>query len=144
MGGIEYSVDGQKWTTIRQLAEAKAKARIIDQFVDGQKSFSGLNTRVLYIRCYSRDKNNPEADSGTGRWIKFRMAGDPAWGDAAATFFNGQFQLWVSPPDDATTAVRASDFLNSIGACTHIRQGEDNPRQGRDMFELHWHPRHPR
>ncbi len=127
VGGVEYSVDGQKWTTIRQLAEAKAQARIIDQFVDGQKAFSGLNTRVLYIRCYSRDKNNPEAGSGTGRWMKFRMAGDPAWGDVATTFFNCQFQLWVSPPRDATTAVKANDFLDSIGACTHIGQGEDNP-----------------
>ena len=26
-----------------------------------------------------------------------------------------------------TTAVKADDFLNSIGVCTHIRQGEDNP-----------------
>ena len=64
VGGVEYSVDGRKWTTIRELNEAKAQARIIDQFVDGQKTFSGLNTRDLYIRCYSRDKNNPEADSG--------------------------------------------------------------------------------
>jgi len=28
-----------------------------------------------------------------------------------------------------TTAVKANDFLNSIGACTHISQGEDNPTQ---------------
>ena len=35
VGGVEYSVDGQKWTTIRQLDEAKAQPRIIDQFVDG-------------------------------------------------------------------------------------------------------------
>ena len=107
--------------------EAKAQARIIDQFVDGQKAFSGLNTRDLYIRCYSRDKNHPDAESGPGRWMKFRMAGDPAWGDVAATFFNRQLQLWVTPPRGTTTAVKANDFLNSIGACTHIRQGEDDP-----------------
>ena len=28
-----------------------------------------------------------------------------------------------------TTAVKANDFLNSIGVCTHITQGEDNPAQ---------------
>ncbi len=28
---------------------------------------------------------------------------------------------------DETTAVRAADFLTSIGACTHINQGEDDP-----------------
>ena len=38
-------------------------------------------------------------------------------------------QSWAAPqPDSAgTTAVRASDFLNSIGVCTHIAQGIDNP-----------------
>jgi hypothetical protein len=127
VGGVEYSVDGRKWTTIRQINEAQAQARIIDQFVDGQKTFGGLNTRDLYIRCYSRDKTNPEADSGPGRWMKFRMAGDLAWGDVATTFFNCQFQLWVTPPQGPPTAVRANDFLNSLGVCTHVRQGEDNP-----------------
>jgi hypothetical protein len=127
VGGVEYSVDGRKWTTIRQLTEAKAQARIIDQFVDSHKTFSGLNTRDLYIRCYSRDKNHPDAESGPGRWMKFRLAGDPSWGDAATTFFNGQFQFWVTPTTGAPTAVKANDFLNSIGACTHIRQGEDDP-----------------
>jgi hypothetical protein len=29
--------------------------------------------------------------------------------------------------EDATTAVKANDFLNSLGACTHITQGEDDP-----------------
>ena len=32
-----------------------------------------------------------------------------------------------SPPPIAATAVRASDFLDSLGVCTHITQGEDNP-----------------
>ncbi len=27
----------------------------------------------------------------------------------------------------ATTALRADDFLNSIGVCTHISQGKDDP-----------------
>ena len=37
----------------------------------------------------------------------------------------------ASPPPlavaDDTTAIKADDFLNSIGVCTHITQGEDNP-----------------
>ena len=127
VGGVEYSVDGRKWITIRQLVEAKAQARIIDQFVDGKKTFGGLNAQELYIRCYSRDKNNPDAQSGAGRWMKFCMGGDPAWGDVATTFFNCQLQLWVTPATGATTAVKANDFLNSIGVCTHVKQGEDNP-----------------
>jgi hypothetical protein len=127
VGGVEYSVDGQRWTTIRELHEAKAQARIIDQFVDGKKTFGGLNSRDLYIRCYSRDKSNPDVQSGPGRWMKFAMAGNPAWGDAATTFFDRQLQLWVTPAAGPTTAVKTNDFLNSIGACTHVRQGEDNP-----------------
>jgi hypothetical protein len=127
VGGVEYSVDGRKWTAIRELHQAKVEPRIIDRFVDGTKTFSGLNTRDLYIRCYSRDKNDPDVPSGPGRWMKFAMAGDPAWGDVATTFFNCQFQLWVTPARVATTAVRANDFLNSIGVCTHVKQGEDDP-----------------
>lgn len=127
VGGVEYSVDGRTWTTIRQLDEARAQVRIIDQFIDGKKAFGGLNTRDLYIRCYSRDRNRPAAGSSSRRWMKFAMAGDPAWGDAATTFFERQFQLWITPPRGATTAVKASDFLNSLGVCTHITQGEDKP-----------------
>jgi len=94
VGGIEYSVDGQKWTSIRQTHEAK----IIEPFVAADSfDAKGLKTRDLYIRCYSRDKNHPEADFGPGRWMKFRLAGDPAWGDAASTFFQSQMQLWVTP-----------------------------------------------
>ena len=29
--------------------------------------------------------------------------------------------------EDETTAIKAGDFLNSIGVCTHISQGEDDP-----------------
>jgi hypothetical protein len=38
-------------------------------------------------------------------------------------------QSWAGPQPEgaATTAVRAVDFLNSIGVCTHIAQGIDNP-----------------
>jgi pyruvate/2-oxoglutarate dehydrogenase complex dihydrolipoamide acyltransferase (E2) component len=98
-GGVEYGVDGRKWSTIRELNEAKAEARIIEPFVDGKKAFSGLGTQDLYIRCYSRDKSNPEAGFGPGRWMKFRLGGDPAWGDAATTFFACQLQVWVAPAE---------------------------------------------
>jgi len=129
VGGIEYSVDGRTWTTIRELHQAKVEPLIIDRFVDGTKTFGGLNTRDLYIRCYSRDKNDPEAPTGPGRWMKFAMAGDPAWGDVATTFFNCQFQLWVTPARGPTAAVRANDFLNSLGVGTHVTQGEDDPAE---------------
>ena len=36
---------------------------------------------------------------------------------------------WAAPAADGVTAVRAGDFLNSIGMCTHIGQGIDNPSQ---------------
>jgi len=35
---------------------------------------------------------------------------------------------------DVVTAVRASDFLNSIGVCTHIGQGIDKPSQSADAL----------
>ena len=41
------------------------------------------------------------------------------------------FGLWMSPPllagAGGATAIKANDFLNSIGVCTHIVQGADNP-----------------
>ena len=92
VGGVEFSEDGQKWMTIRETSEGK----IIEPFADGKKSFGGLKTQDLFIRCYSRDKNNPDADSGPNRWMKFRMGGDPSWGDASSTFFASQMQLWVT------------------------------------------------
>jgi len=93
VGGFEYSVSGQKWFTISETNEGK----IIEPFVDANKfKATGLKTQDLYIRCYSRDKKNPEAGFGPGRWMKLRMGGDPAWGDIAETFFKCQMQLWVS------------------------------------------------
>ena len=43
------------------------------------------------------------------------------------TFSDRQCQLCATPATGAATAVKANDFLNSIGLCTHVRQGEDNP-----------------
>ncbi len=36
--------------------------------------------------------------------------------------------------DDDATAIRASDFLDSIGVCTHITQGEDDPAKVADCL----------
>ena len=92
VGGVEYSTDGQKWTTIREVNEGK----IVEPLSDGKKSFEVAKAKDLYIRLYSRDKNNPDSASGPGRWMKIRMAGDPSWGDASTTFFKCQMQLWVT------------------------------------------------
>jgi polysaccharide biosynthesis protein PslG len=97
VGGVEYSVDGKKWTVVREINEPTAANRIIEPLVAGQQAIKGLKTENLYLRCYSRDKQDPEAGFGPGRWMKLRMGGDPAWGDVAMTFFNGQLQLWVVP-----------------------------------------------
>jgi hypothetical protein len=96
VGGIEYSVDGRRWVTIRETDQAK----IIEPFIDPDTFKAiGIKTRDLYIRCYSRDKRHPEADNGPNRWMKLRLAGDTAWGDAATTFFKAQMQLWAAPAD---------------------------------------------
>ena len=150
VGGVEYSVDGRNWNTIRELHEPEAKVQIIDTFVDGKKTFGGLNTRDLYIRCYSRDKNHPDAaheymgPAGSRRWMKFCMGGNPAWGDAATTFFERQLQLWVTPAKGAAAAVKATDFLD-FDRRLHARQARrGQSRQGGRMPELHRHPRHSR
>jgi len=96
------------------------------------KVFSAETGKTLEIKLgvevpRSWDDVKKADKSGSGRWMKFRMAGDPSWGDAATTLFNCQLQPWVTPATGPTTAVRANGFLNSIGACTHIKQGEDDP-----------------
>lgn len=92
VGGVEYSVDGQKWTTIREVN----KGEIVEPLSDGKKTFEIAKAQDLYLRLYSRDKNNPDAANGANRWMKLRMAGDPSWGDASSTFFANQMQLWVT------------------------------------------------
>ena len=95
VGGAEFSTDGRKWTTIAEID----KGGIIEPLADGKKVFDGLKAQDLYVRLYSRDKNNPEAAFGPNRWMKIRMAGDPGWGDASTTFFRAQMQLWVTTAD---------------------------------------------
>ena len=93
--GVEYSGDGRNWKTIREVKGADKAGGIVEPFVRGFKA-TGLNTRTLYLRYYSRDLKNRQAH-GPGRWLQIWMAGDPSWGDAATTFFARQLQLWVTP-----------------------------------------------
>lgn len=94
VGGVEYSVDGQAWKTIREVTAGG----IVEPLVKPSDSkVAGLNTCTLYIRFYSRNRHDPAQEKGPGRWMKIRLAGDPGWGDRAETFFNAQPQIWVTP-----------------------------------------------
>lgn len=127
VGGAEYSTDGQKWTLLREVSAGGLVEPLLDP---STTKVSGLHTREIYIRFFSRDKANPGNDFGPNRWMKMRMGGDPAWGDRAETFFKSQLQIWVSrsnKPGDAAvsedpvaapvpTAVRADvPLLNNVG-----------------------------
>lgn len=91
--GVEYSSDGKVWQT---LAEVKGpKNQPVEPFVNNAKA-AGLKTDTLYIRYYTRNPQDPNAGGG-GRWLQMRLSGDPAWGDAATTFFTNQAQIWVKP-----------------------------------------------
>jgi len=93
VAGIEYSVDGQKWSPIKETD----KSGTINQFLaPGDFKATGLKTQSLSIRFYSRDKADPTAAKGKMVWFKMWTAGDPTWGDAATTFFGIQPQLWVT------------------------------------------------
>ena len=92
VGGADYSVDGRNWTILREVASGG----IVEPLLDPAKAkVDGLNARELHLRFFSRDKANPSAGFGPNRWMKLRLAGDPAWGDRAETFFKTQPQLWV-------------------------------------------------
>ena len=93
VGGVEYSTDYQNWTTLREVD----KGGIFERFIDPETSVvEGLYTKDLYLRFYSRSKDGSEHQPEGHYWMKFRTAGDPSWGDAVVTFFEQQFQLWVS------------------------------------------------
>lgn len=93
VGGVEYSTDGKSWTTIREVN----KPGIISTFVPPTAPIAAnLKTLELYLRFYSRNKTDA---AGQNYWMKFRMAGDPSWGDASSTFFKQQLQLWVTPAE---------------------------------------------
>lgn len=95
VAGVEFSEDGKKWTVLREIRGADHPGVVLEPFCDDLK-VAGLDTRTLFIRYYTRDPSNP-GQSGAGRWIQLWMAGDPAWGDAATTFFQRQIQVRVAP-----------------------------------------------
>jgi hypothetical protein len=75
--GFEYSTDGGAWHPLHETA-------------------TGLDTSLLYVRCYVRGKTNPEIVP-PGVRLKAEMAGDVLWGDAASTFTRAQWRLRVTP-----------------------------------------------
>ena len=91
VAGVEYSEDGLEWKTIREVKGAGKASGNVEPLVKDFKA-TALNTDTLYLRCYSRDPQNPQS-SGPGRWFKIRLSGDPGWGDAATTFFSCQLQV---------------------------------------------------
>lgn len=93
VGGVEYSPDGQAWTT---MAEIKGKGRHTVQGLGSKFQADGLDTDTLYIRYYTRDPQNPAA-TGPGRYLRLYNTGDPRWGDISRTFFTNQLQIWVKP-----------------------------------------------
>lgn len=93
VGGFEYSADGKNWTALREVGPSFSK--IVEGFIDPSTNgrVKDLKTQDLYIRVYTRLKDG--GDYGNNMWVQLWMAGDPAWGDAATTFFSRQWQLWV-------------------------------------------------
>ena len=93
VAGIEYSTDGQKWTTLKQVEN---KSGNVQPFAKADEAkASGLKSQDLYIRFYSRKEGDTDATQAEGAFFKLWTAGDPTWGDASTTFFDIQPQLWV-------------------------------------------------
>lgn len=95
--GIEYSLNGKKWTVIQETKGSDPGAtgfKMGGVFGKGL-TVKNISTQQLFLRVYARDAQDPEARHGDTRWLRVIMAGDPAWGDAERTFFANQPQLWV-------------------------------------------------
>lgn len=93
VAGIEYSANGKKWNTIKEIEGKDEKDNdIVKNFVENFKA-EGLNTKVIYIRYYSRSEK--KAITQGGLWIQLWLAGNPNWGDVQKTFFIHQPQIWV-------------------------------------------------
>lgn len=140
VGGVEYSVDGQDW---KPVVEVK-KSGIIEPLVKDFKA-TDMNTGTLYIRYFTRDPVNPDA-SGPGRWLQFRMAGSPGWGDAATTFFASQPQLWVTPAKGAAAPPKAS--ASEAEPATAPRSGDAWARENGSPWSFsssaEWFKEYPR
>lgn len=95
VAGFEYSIDGKEWKPVLEIkGSEKSGAAIVEPMVKNVE-VKGLDTKMLYIRGYSRNPSSPDGH-GPGKWLKFRMTGDPNWGDASTTFFKAQPQIWVT------------------------------------------------
>jgi hypothetical protein len=95
--GIEYSLNGKKWVTIQEVKGSEPGGTGFKMGGNFGKDLTVKNivTQQLYLRVYARDASDPENRHGDTRWLRVILAGDPAWGDAARTFFACQPQLWV-------------------------------------------------
>lgn len=97
--GIEYSLNGKKWTLIEEKKgtdPGMGGGMVMGGAFGKGQTVKSISTQQLFLRIYSRDAQDPEDRHGDTRWLRVIMAGDPAWGDAARTFFANQPQLWVS------------------------------------------------
>ncbi len=122
VAGVEYSEDGKRWQTIREIKGSETATAIVEPLVKDFKT-TGLNTETLYIRLYSRNPEAPQA-SGPGRWLKVRMSGDPSWGDADTSFFSSQVQVWVAPVEPgAAPRVKAAGIRNDDASPWGIASG---------------------
>jgi hypothetical protein len=114
VAGAEYSEDAVSWKTIRQVKGADKPANNIEPLVEDFKA-TDLNTDTLYVRLYTRDPSDPDAN-GPGRWLQVRLSGDPRWRDVATEFFHNQLQVWATPvkPGTPPRASRSAFDAQSI------------------------------
>lgn len=90
--GLEYSADGKTWAIAK---EVKGQSLVASPFPGPNTAVDGLDTTTLFLRIYARNTSDTSATTGSGMYLKVRMAGDPSWGDAATTFFTGQARVWL-------------------------------------------------
>lgn len=91
--GLEYSSDGKAWAIAK---EVKGQSMVVSPFPGPNTAVDGLDTTTLFLRLYARNTSDPSALTGSGMFLKLRLAGDPSWGDAATTFFTGQARVWLT------------------------------------------------
>ncbi|NLB68246.1 MAG: hypothetical protein GX804_00955 [Lentisphaerae bacterium] len=105
VGGAEYSTDGRSWTVLREIDSSGIVEPLLNP---DQIKIEDLHASELYIRFFSREKADPAKEYGPNRWMKLRLAGDPAWGDRTETFFNNQIQIWVKPSTKSGAIIKST------------------------------------
>ncbi len=93
--GVEYSLDGTAWAPLGE--PHQGTQAVVQGLVKADTTVTGIDTRLLLLRIYTRDLDHPDAAEGGGQYLKMRVSGDPSWGDAAKTFAKAQNQVWVVP-----------------------------------------------